>query len=517
MMQRRWNIEIVSDAIHGWIVIAILLLSTAPLQAREPDTTATASTGDTLYLDLEAALRIAGSESPDAIRAELSERSAYLGYRLSYVGDYHPRIDLSVNVPTYRESIVERYVSLPDDQGGFTESRQWVNTRTLQWSGDLTLLQPLPTGGQVRLRSYMYELDYSSDLQESDVKEVRHSWRLEFSQDLLRLNQARLQRKRAKIAFRKAEWARRRSNRNLAFQVLNRYYTLIMETRELEITRDDLQVSRETAGPARRKYEAGLIPEVQALQLELEVIQKETDLESQASRLESSLDEFRRLIGLSLEQPVQVVGEPTFRPIDVDLEESISRALEQREDIREAEIDLTLAKYDLKDARRPYLPSAGLTAYYDLDRLDDSLDEALREGLGEYNESRGVVFTLSMPLLTFGRRSIAVQQAKIGMRRNEIEADEIYKQVVLDVREAVRSLRESEQRYETTLRGLDIAEQSHQMTRQRFENGQVTAREWIEAQLSLKRSRINATRALIDHILAIARYRVAVGEAAVAP
>lgn len=490
------------------LAAALPLLLLAPNAARPAGEAA----GDTLVLDLAQALALARGGSPDAVRARFSEESARLGWRAAVV-EYHPRIDLSMQTPTLYEALQEQLIYEPST-GQY--EREWINTRDLRYLGDLSLTQPLPTGGQIRLESVFYQRFYRSDVLtatlEGAEEEVSQAWRLEFRQQVLADNQLKLAKERARLSYEGARAASTRSLRQLALRVVESYYSLVADERSIEIIEDDLAASREAAKLARRKYEAGLIPEVEALQLEVEVVQKETELTGALSNHAALLDRFRNLLGVQLDRELRLVEQPAFGTYEVDVDSAVRLALERRMDLLQADYDLKQADYDLRDAKRPWVPRAEVSAFYTLDKRDNNFSEALASRIGDYATNRGVALTLTLPLLSGGRRSTQVQQAMIGMRRRQFDREQLRKEVVLEVRQAVRDLEETRKRYQGTRRSLQIAETSYDMTRDRFENGQVTARVWIEAQLTLKRNRISALRALIDHTLAIARYKLAIGE-----
>lgn len=484
------------------LFLLVLVLPTVAQETSTPD--------DTLHITVRRAVEIALDGSPDVARSRYDEQISKLAYKATHLELYVPRVDLSLQAPSFTQAQNEQLIFDPDS--GRTV-RRWISTENQRWSGDLDITQPLPTGGEISLQSNLYRRFYSSDAT-SDVDDIEYSasWQVMFSQELLRGNMARISRQRAYLSFERTLHSGVRSRRQLAFNVLQSFYNLLSAQRELAITEEDLNASSETASIARRKFDAGLIPEVEALQLEVEVAQKEAELSSAQASFEASLDRFRVQLGLALTRPLSIEGEPEFEEEKVQLDDAVAAALKHREDVRLTELDLEQAELSLADAKRPWRPSGRVNAFYNLERRDSELESAISTTYDDYNLNRGFTFSLQIPLFSGGRRNTEVQQAVLAKRRAEFEADQSETEIVLEVRDAVRQLEEARRRYEITLRSLDIAQTSYEITRNRFENGQVTARSWIDAQLALKRNRISALHALIDHNLAVARYRLAVGD-----
>ncbi len=498
--------------------LALSLLLTTGAFSQEAQTkgftaessTAPFSSADTLVLDLPKSLEIALDMAPEIVRARRSVDLAKLSLRSARLDLYGPSLRAELDAPSYQQNQNEQLLYDPD--AGKTV-RTWVNSENMRWDGDLVLEQPLPTGGQFQLRSNLYRRYFSSDVTGEDERELEYntSWRVLFSQELLQGNVQRLAARRADVSLQRALTSGSSSRRQLAYRVLESYYTLLESARELEIVRQDLEASRETAELARRKYDAGLVAEVEALELEVEVATKEAELSSAESAYDSRLDRYKLLLGLELDQAISIVGEPKFKPVDIDLQSAIDRALEYRDDVQLAQLDVREAEYGLRDAKRPWRPSGMVTAFYSLTRQDTTFSGAFATDYDAYNLNRGFTFTLRMPLFSSGRRALEVQRARLQLRGAEYDSRRTREEVILEVRERVRSVREARTRYELSLRSLRIAESSYEITRNRFENGQVNARDWIQVQLTLTRNRLNALGAKIDHILAVAAYRVAIG------
>jgi len=469
------------------------------------------TSNDTLQLDLMTSIHIALGSSPDMVRSKADLEISKLAYRAASLELYSPQLNLEATVPTYQQSNDER--EYYDNNLG-ANVRSWISTENRQWLGNLNGVQPLPTGGQIRIESAFYQRYYSNDIiaNSDDKEEYTASWRLSFSQELLRGNLLKIAKDRAQLSLQSSKLTHNRTHQQLIYRIVDDFYAIVAAERELDITREDLKVSIEAAELARRKFEAGLIPEVEAFQLEVEVAQKQADLSSSSSAFISRLDRFKTSLGLKLDRPIHVYGEPEFKTLDVDLDSSVEIALNKRETLKLSIMGVRQAEYSLADAKRPWKLSGYVSAFYDLEQRDQGYDAVYTSNINDYSTNRGVTFTLSMPIYSGGRKHAQVEQSVISLRKAKYNAEQSKKDIILEVREAVRSLREARNRYEISLRSLDIALSTYEITQNRFENGQVTARVWIEAQLTLKSNRIRALRALIDHNLAVAKYYLVIGE-----
>lgn len=466
---------------------------------------------DTLRLSLlDAAKRIV-THSPAAKIDQITLKNAELNQRLAGLNLYSPFANARFSLPSFQQVQTEEFVYNSDQNQTVLE---WVKSENRLWQGVVDVTQPLPSGGKVRLESLLYRRNYRSDVTNGGKNdlEYRSTWRLSISQEVLRKSPDRVARENAELDYEKATHTYDQAQRDRLMQLVEAYFNLIAQQQELSINRDDLDAVHSALALAKRKYDSGLIPEAEVLLLEVESAQSEIDQSAAEAEYESNCDRFRDLLNLSPDQPFALTTEPEFHPVEVVLDSAIQRALLQREEAKSARISVLQSEMTIKDAKRNGSLSGELSAFYDLEQQGSALDRALTSDVNDYNVNRGIAFTVSVPLFGGGRRGIELQKARLALKTSEVQREQTRRQIVLDVRESLRAMNEARSRYELSLRSLRIAERSAEITRRRFESGQVTSRELIEAQITLKRSRLGTLRALVAHEVTVARMRRASGD-----
>jgi outer membrane protein len=491
--------------VSSFKMIAFFLVFAVVMFSSPVSLFASTSASDTLALNLEDAVRIALGSSPESVRNENQLQLAKWSMSSTKFELFSPSLDLSITAPSYDQSTTE--ILFPDTTDSDNVLSKWVDSENSRYIGRTTLSQPLPTGTKVRIESYIYKR-MSTTIDD----EFYNSMTISASHEFLSSSSPILNWKIESLNFKRAELNYNSSMRGLVLHTVELYYSLISSAEELLISYDDLAASEQSAATARRKYGAGLIPEVEALQLEVQLAQKESGYQSDLARYEAELDRFRVALGLDLNQILKITEVPTFDSLDVDLDNSLSKAFVNREEIKQNEINVKLSEYSYKSTKRQWGPSGAVTASYSKNIRDEAWDSVKNASLGDYDVNKGMMISLAYPLFTGGRKNLNIQRGKLNLRQANYESEQTRKQIILEVRDVVRNLEESHNRYKNSLKTLEIARKTYDINRSRFENGQVTAREWIEAQLSLKQNRVSTLRALIDYNLAVARYRVAIGE-----
>ena len=460
------------------------------------------SLGDAISIALEKSYEMKVARL-DRLAAEKNLISARSNFKL--------RMDANFDLPSASEQVQEVF-----RQGGLPEYETRGSTR---YHGDLNLTQPLPTNGLFRLQgeTSFGTVSYWDQVQQSTLRrtDVLTSLNLNFYQPLFTLNDLKINLQRADLRFESAEKRYKRDELDIIYEVTSAFYAYYRATRELEIAEENEERQQQLAELAQQKYNAGLIAEVEALQLEADFA------ESQAAKVEAGAallrisDMFKQLIGLQFSDSIGVLTSLDITRVDVNLDHAIGRALENRSEIRLGEIDIELAEIEVKetDALRDF--QGTLSAFYDITGVANSdvwgtskAEDLWRRSLDDMDErpdNRGVVFSLNVPIWDFGGNKAAVQSAEADLRTSELALAEMRKTIERQVREVVSRLREAESQLAVLEKREQVAARAYEISAERFSTVEITSQElaldrerYIGAQVAYLGSYINYQLALAD-------------------
>lgn len=487
------------------LLLTALLAGMATAQITSP------AAADTLHLTLEQALTLALDESFQAQALALDLDAAGRNVDAAR-GRFRTRADLDLVLPELEERVqgVSQPGELPTyDTYGHSET-----------SAQLSVTQPLPTDGAVSLRAHAYhrkDTVYDPSLDDDrDQSTFFNSYELALSQPLLQPNNLKLGLERAEISHRLAQRAFQRGRLDLTYTISAAFYDVFQAQQELAIARDMLARQQHNHELARRKFDAGLIPEVEALQMEVDLAEAQNDLLAAEAALATSGDRFRLAVGLPLQAPVEVASDLEPRIIAVDHDLALAHALDHRTElddqqdaIRRAEI--TITETDARDDL-----SGELTAFYNVTGISDS--ELGDAGLGDLMDSswddlrrrpgnRGVRFSLSVPIWDAGVNGAEVAAARVTLQRRELERENLRRQIVRDVKAALANLDAAARRIEVLQRSLSVAERSFGISEQRFEAGDITSQDLAGDRDRLVQARRSLLGAIVTYRLSLADLR----------
>ncbi len=461
-----------------------------------------------LVLDDAIAIALEKSYRMKSLRLSLAQAEQNL---IAAKGRFRTNAQMSFDTPNWYESVSQ--IQRPDDLPIYN------TTGLINYQGTLNISQPLPTGGALSLVSRGYHQDVSTfrtDL-DSTLKrsEILSSVSLRFSQSLFTPNDLRIGLRRANLGFERATKYYRRNELDVVYRVTQSFFDLYQATSEARIAEDNAIQQYELYDLAKKKYQAGLIPEVEALQMEVDLAESKNNLLSAQGALGRAEDAFKQLIGLELSDSVGVQTDLEYQKIEINQDEATKLALANRMEIREGEIDVEIAKINVRETDAKSAIKGELSAFYDLTGVSDpylpygstwkTLWNSSRSDMDRRPHNRGVVFSLTVPLWDWGVNAAEVSSAQANLRSQELDLVEQEKQIVLEVRDAVSQLREAESRYEVLLKNQEVAQRAFDISIERFNNGDITSQE-----LALDRNRL--TQAKMSFLSAYIAYRLAIAD-----
>ena len=173
-----------------------------------------------------------------------------------------------------------------------------------------------------------------------------------------------------------------------------------------------LEQKKQVYDLAKLKFEAGLIPEVEALQMEVDYASSQADHTSAEANYARQQDQFKLDIGLKLSDNVTVNTEISYDPFEIDLAKALEEGSKRRTEIREQQIDIELQRLTViqTDAQSEF--SADLNAFYDFTGVSDpyldydtgtsDLFTSSWDDLKRRPRNRGVTLTLNIPIWDWG-------------------------------------------------------------------------------------------------------------------
>ncbi len=291
------------------------------------------------------------------------------------------------------------------------------------------------------------------------------------------------------------------------FLIVRAYYEVVRAEQLLVVARRSLERVGTLQEAAEARLELGKVSKMDVYRAEIQKARVENTLADQEARRATALDDLKLFLGLDprvdLEVDPRLQG-PTvsdLKGIDLQDQADTRRAevREARAEVADSERKLVLAKYGL-------WPSVDLVGHYAQQGFGESLGDSLNLDRTEWN----VGFRSSVPLDRTIQKA-ALTDAEIALRSRERHYRQLRGQVVGQVRQAVRQLDRAAAESELAARVAEQATQQEELARYRYEKGLTDNFDLVQAEEQLTEARASQILAAIDHALAAAAVRRAVG------
>ncbi|MAT38638.1 MAG: hypothetical protein CL946_03435 [Ectothiorhodospiraceae bacterium] len=446
-------------------------------------------------LTLEESIEIALDQSFEAkiaaAQLKSSEAAAEAARRSLY-----STVDLSFDVPDYQRSLAAEFNPV-------TGRTEFYPLENLSWSGRLDIDQPLIwTNSTLTLSSSLYREDQSGEsLEGGFFRQFFTNFSVIFRQPLFVPNTLGIALERAKIDYEEALAEYKRATLDLIYTVTERFYRLYSSQQTLAIQAERVRQQDAAYTTAQRKYNSGLIAEVDAMQFEVDLAAAKNDLLSSQNAVLSQANGFKLLLGLPLSSEIELVLEDTtFTTFAIDTEQAIGEAKRTRVDLQRARNNITRNKLTLEEVEAQRSIRGDLTLSYGF----SNNEEAFERLYVDVRDTRGAMFTVSVPVFDWGKHAQEVQGAKARLQSAELSAQRTELVIEQEITDLVRRIESAEQRVEVLFRSQIVAQKAFEINTKRFESGTIGSLELAQSQARLLQAKLSALEALIDYNVAVA-------------
>ena len=388
------------------------------------------------------------------------------------------------------------FTGLSDTQENIAlETRVREESSDVSYSGNLRMTQRLRHLGQFTLNTTALHRDFSSN-RRADFLDYSGATRLFYERDLLGQPSEEIALKRAEHSLQSARLNFDRQRLQLEGQVIDDYYDLVQSVRELEIEEQRLAQSRANLELAQRKFEVGLIAEVEALRLQVEMLQAEATYDQAQTNIESSHDILRETLGLDVWAPLEIDTEVQYEILPIDAQRALEIGLARRTDMKRTEIFEEIRELDLEDTRR----RNGINATFGANVSMRGHGSEIGDVSDNFERNLwGVNLQITLPLIDSGQRRATVSQARIALEQSRLTREQQRRRIIQQIRDATRRVHEAERQIDLRQATLQFAQRTYDVEQSRFELGLADSQQLLLAQGNLTQAQINALGAVIGY------------------
>ena len=219
---------------------------------------------------------------------------------------------------------------------------------------------------------------------------------------------------------------------------------------------------------------------------------------------ENAKDNFKILLGISLDEDVMVLPNTEITTVNVDAAKAVEYALQQRMELRQHQITLEQDLFSIIRAKSENEFQGSISARIGLDALGDKPGNMYSNPTD--NEQIGI--SLNIPIFDWGSRKARVKSSELAMESDQINLDEEKKNITLEVRQICRNLPTLIRQIEIKQKNIENAEHTYEINLEKYRNGNLTGMELQQYQNQLTTAKQEYTNAIIEYKIELLNLKI---------
>ncbi|MFO7997456.1 MAG: TolC family protein [Bacteroidales bacterium] len=434
----------------------MVLLYTSAIQASAQ------TDGDTLRLDLQAAMEIAREKNPG----------------LAVAGLEMERMDAGIDIAR------GRYLPSLSASGGYTRNIQ----------KPVIFLPPgSPFGDVLEIgsdNSYMGTLVAGMPVYNPQLNAA--------------LNAARAERELAGEEY-------RASRIELEYFVRSAFFDALLAKESREVMRMSMQNASENLERTRKLHGQGMVAEFDMIRAQVQTENLRPAVLQAENGFEMAVNYLKALIGLQSSDAIAIEGRLTDLATEMMAGFSIpdaERSLVRNTDLVQMELQMKLIRQQAKTIRASGLPSLAMSGNYNVQT------EANHFEFSDYNWIKTFAAGLRLTVPIFNGLTIRNQAKQLDIvgKQMQVQRDFLEENLGVQLDNILRSLIVAVETSNTARRTVVMAERAHEISKARYDTGQGTLLDVNDSELALTQARFNLLQARYDVLKAKAEYEKFIGQ-----
>ena len=437
-------------------------------------------------LTIEQALDIAEDNNPSLKSSKLSYERTQLLLEAQRIA-LKPQFSLTLDPFSYSQTRrIDSYNSA------------WYTSKTLSSSGTFqSVMTILPTDATLRL-SNTFEWQDSESRRSSGTTISKA-----FSNDLsLRLNQPLFTPNSTKMTIQRLEFDNENARISYAMQrltqeqrITRQFYTVYSAKSRLAINQAELENVKTNYEIIKAKVEAQLTAEQELSQAEVSLANAQSSVMSGESSLQDAKDNLKQMLGMPLNEDIDVEVTIEAIPMLIDVERAIQSGMSSRMELRQREIsiieaDMQMIETKARDAFRGDLSlSIGITGD--------------NENFGNIYEtptnSPRVAVSFSVPIFDWGLRKTRIQAQRTSQIIAQLNYDNEVVNIELEIRSSVRSLENYRAQLDIQQISVRNAQRTYALNEVLYREGDINGLQLSQYQSQLSNAQMSYVNAQINY------------------
>lgn len=286
--------------------------------------------------------------------------------------------------------------------------------------------------------------------------------------------------------------------RGIAGTLVQDYYAVAIAQRRLANAQRSLDDARKFLDITEKQERGGEAAHADVVKAQVQEQQRERDVADAQLTIDKARLALSVLIFPEFRQDYSVVDDLDQAGSLGSFNEVQNLALAKSPELRVAQAGLQQGKAEISAARTGFLPTLTLDYFYGI----DANQVAIYNREGQRNLGSSAQATLNIPVWNWGATQSKVRQAELRQKQAQLELTFAQRQLLANLNSFYREAQLAQAQLDSLRKSMDLSEESLRLTLLRYQGGEATALEVVDAQTTLAQAR----NAYDD---GLSRYRIA--------
>ncbi|MCK5135534.1 MAG: TolC family protein [Bacteroidales bacterium] len=447
-------------------------------------------------LTIDRSMKIAVENSPDMQQTELSlvqsqERLNAQRARL--------KSQFSVTLNPFEYEKTNRF-----DQ----QTSEWYLNESASSGGSFAINQRiLPTDGEITLvNRFSYDYSYTESAHAVDPvsKTFNNRLYLQVTQPIFTYNRTRMELEKVELDYEASLLRYLLMKLFLERDVTREFYTVYSNQMQLVIAQEELENNLESYGIINNKVEGGLLALEELYQAEVNLATSKSNVFNSELNLQNSMDQFKVLIGIPLQNGILIAAEIKADTVGVNQELAIEHALNNRMELRQREIDIENASFNLVQAKSINEFAGSVSASFGVQANNEFFNSLFETP----TNTPSIGLTLSVPIFDWGERKSEIKAAEAGFQSSQLDYQIERTGIEVNIRSVVRNLKNLENQIVIQRKTIENAQLAYDINLERYRNGDLTSLDLGLYQSQLSDTKMALTNAIIEYKIELLNLKI---------
>ncbi len=297
----------------------------------------------------------------------------------------------------------------------------------------------------------------------------------------------------------------RQSRQETVFNVKKAFYGYLLAREFVAVSEEAVTLADKHFKKVKNLYDVGMASKFDLLRSEVQV----ANLKPQSIRAKNGLSiaelGLKTLLGLDLNQPVEIKGALSYQEFEAMLDADVAQALASRPELIQLKYQKQMAAEMLKMARAAYVPTLAVGGAFNY------WADAFNFRKNNWESFYSISLVLSIPIFNGFSNSAKVGETKAIMKQLDYSQKGLMEMVKFEVQLAILNLQQAKESLLSQEKNVEQAQEAVRIAELNYAEGLATNLDVSSVQVALTQAKTNYSQALYDYATALAQLEKAIG------